>query len=55
VFTVNGHAVPFAEFLRIAGEIRQRPTGADNTFAGVFLDIASGRVTRIELRELAQR
>jgi hypothetical protein len=55
VFTVNGQQVPFAEFLRIAAEIRERPRGADNTFAGVFLDSASGRVTRIEIRELTQR
>ena len=55
VFKVNGNQVPFAEFLRIAAEISDRSSGADNTFAGVFLDVASGRVTRIEIRELTQR
>ena len=55
VFKVNGHEVSFAEFLRIAAEIGDRPTGANNAFAGVFLDIASGRVTRIEIRELIAR
>ena len=53
VFKVNGHEVPLEEFLRIAAQIRERPTDAARTFAGVFLDIASGRVTRIELREPA--
>jgi len=53
VFKVNGHEVPLLEFLRIAAEIRERPTDAAGTFAGVFLDIASGRVTRIEIRQPA--
>lgn len=51
VFKVNGQVVPRAEFLRIAAQISERPSAAVRTFAGVFLDIASARVTRIELRE----
>ena len=55
VFKVNGQQVLFAEFLRVTAEISERATSADNTFAGVFLDRTSGRVTRIEIRELTQR
>jgi hypothetical protein len=50
VFRANGQIVPFAEFLRIATEIRDKPNGADTAMAVVFLDIATGRITRIELR-----
>jgi hypothetical protein len=53
VFKVNGRQVPLAEFLRITAQVSERPADAARTFAGVFLDIASGRVTRIELREPA--
>jgi hypothetical protein len=46
----NGLTVSVADFLRIAGEIKDRPNGAKNAMAVVFLDVATGRITRIELR-----
>jgi hypothetical protein len=47
----NGQSVSVADFLRIAGEIKDRPNGAKNAMAVVFLDVATGRITRIELRQ----
>jgi hypothetical protein len=47
----NGRAVPLPEFLLIAGEIDDKPDGSANAVAVVFLNIATGRITRIELRE----
>jgi hypothetical protein len=49
-FAVNGQAVPFAEFTRIAEELRANRTTRETTFAGVFIDADTGRVTRITLR-----
>jgi hypothetical protein len=51
VYEFNGQTLAWPEFLRIVGEVRQRSDGNDSTIAAVFLDIASGRVTRIEVRE----
>lgn len=51
VYKVNGQALPFVEFARAVEMIRDKPNGDDRTIAGVFLDVASGRVTRIEIRE----
>lgn len=50
-YVANGQVLPLGEFLRIAAEIGERPSGAERAAAAVFLDIATGRVTRIELRE----
>jgi hypothetical protein len=49
-FVANGRAVPLADFLRIAHELAAEPAGAARARAVVFLAIATGRVTRIELR-----
>lgn len=51
VYRVNGQTLPFVEFARAVEMIRDKPNGDDKTFAGVFLDVASGRVTRVEVRE----
>ncbi len=51
VYKVNRQTVPFADFLRLVAEIRQKQDGNTRTFAGVFLDIASGRITRVEVLE----
>ena len=51
VYKVNRQTVAFADFLRLVAEIRQKPDGNTRSFAGVFLDIASGRVTRVEVLE----
>lgn len=47
----NGQRLPLPEFLLAAGEIKGKPGGADNALAFVFLDIKTGRLTRIEVRE----
>jgi hypothetical protein len=50
VYEVNARALPLAEFLGVIEEIRDRPNGDARTVAAVFLDLASGRVTRVEVR-----
>lgn len=50
-YSANGQALSLVEFLRVAAEIGERPSGSERAAAAVFLDIATGRVTRIELRE----
>ena len=50
-FKANGRAVELVDFLRIADEIAGKPNGKNSAVAAVFLDIASGRLTRVELRE----
>jgi hypothetical protein len=50
-YVANGQTLPLVDFLRVAAEIRERPSGAESAAAAVFLDIATGRVTRIQLRE----
>lgn len=51
VFQANGDTVALADFLRIADEIAGKPNGKETAVAAVFLDIATGRLTRVELRE----
>ena len=50
VYEVNDHVLPLVEFLRVIEEIRDRPEGDDKILAAVFLDLASGRITRVEVR-----
>jgi hypothetical protein len=50
-FHANGQVLPLVEFLRVAAAIADEPQGAERAIAVVFLDVATGRVTRIELRE----
>jgi hypothetical protein len=51
VFAAKGQVLPLVDFLRVADEIAGKPNGAAQAIAVVFLDIATGRITRIELRE----
>lgn len=44
---VNGRSVTLAELLRFADETR----GAETAVAVVFVDVTTGRITRIEVRE----
>ena len=50
-FKANGQTVQLVDFLRIADEIASKPNGKSSAVAAVFLDINSGRLTRVELRE----
>ncbi len=47
----NGQLVALPDFLRVAAEIDDKPNGSERAIAVVFLHIATGRITRIELRE----
>lgn len=51
VYKANRQTLPLADFLRVVAEIRERPNGNDTAVATVFLDIKTGRVTRVEIRE----
>ena len=51
VFQANRQTVPFVEFMRIVELIADKPNGEDKAVAVVFIDIATGRITRIEVRE----
>ena len=50
-YRANGQRVALADFLRIAGEIGDKPNGAKKAMAVIFLDLATARITRIELRQ----
>lgn len=49
-FYVNNQVVPFLELSRIAQELRGLRRSSESTLVGVYVDIASGRVTRVKLR-----
>jgi hypothetical protein len=49
-FYVNNQIVPFVEFTRVAEELRALRSTSEATFVGVYVDIESGRVTRVKLR-----
>jgi|SRR5688572_15422224 hypothetical protein len=49
VFVANGQTLSLADFLRLAEEIRVRDKD-ESTFVTVYLDIATGVVTRVALR-----
>ena len=53
-YFVNGAELALADFLRIADEIDAIRNGSETTLAGVFIDIQSGRVTRITLHRRSQ-
>jgi hypothetical protein len=50
-FKANGQTVQLVDFLRIADEIASKPNGKNTAVAAVFLDINTGRLTRVALRE----
>ena len=52
-YSLNGHELALADFLNAVAQIHKIPNGAQQTFAGVYFDIASGRVTRIALQRRA--
>ena len=51
MFQANRQTVPFVEFMRIVELIADKPNGEDRAVAVVFIDIETGRITRIEVRE----
>ena len=50
-YRANGRAVALADFLLAADVIRDKPNGAEKAMAVIFLDLETGRISRIELRE----
>ena len=51
IFQASGQTLPLREFRRVAHGIAAKANGAERAVVVVFLDIATQRVTRIELRE----
>lgn len=49
-YFVNGQILPFAEFRRIAEDLRASERTEQAAFVGVFVDVETGRVTRVTLR-----
>jgi len=49
VYEVNRRPLPLVEFLSVAADLRERQNSS--AVATVYLDIASGRVTRVAVRE----
>jgi hypothetical protein len=49
VFVANGRTLSLADFLDVAAQIRAQAGKEKSTVVTVFLDIASGRVTRVTL------
>ena len=49
-FLINNQDLPFEEFIRVAKDLRADRRTSEETFAGIFVDIDSGRVTRVMLR-----
>jgi hypothetical protein len=50
LFVVNRQSVSFADFRLIAEELRANQSAEQSTFVGLFVDVETGRVTRITLR-----
>lgn len=48
-FTVNGSVMTFEDFSRIAQELKSSSTTAETTFLGLFVDVATLRVTRVSI------
>lgn len=48
-YFVNQQVVAFEDFSRIAGEVRANRRALDTAIAGVYIDIDTGRVTRVAL------
>jgi hypothetical protein len=48
-YFVNRQIVPFADFSRIAGDVRGNRRSLDTAVAAVFVDVDTGRVTRVTL------
>lgn len=48
-YFVNRQKVAFEDFSRIAGEVRANRRALDTAVAGVYVDVDTGRVTRVTL------
>jgi hypothetical protein len=48
-YYVNGQILPFDEFKQIADELRGNRRALETTLAGLFIDVETGRVTRLTL------
>src|SRR6185503_495173 len=51
-FYVNNQAVPFAEFKRVADELRANRSAIKKTYLTLFVEVATGRATRLTLQQL---
>ena len=49
-YFVNGQVLPFDEFKRIADELRADRAARETALANLYVDIDTGRVTRLTLR-----
>jgi hypothetical protein len=48
-YRVNGNVTTFEDFSRIAKELKSSSRTAETTFLGLFVDIATLRVTRVSI------
>jgi len=48
-FLVDGRDIQFADFLKVAADVRGSPTASERTVVGVFVDINTERITRIAI------
>ena len=48
-YSLNAQVVPFAEFQRIAEELRADRRASETTVVAIFVDVDSGRVTRVKI------
>jgi hypothetical protein len=51
-FYVNGQPVPFVEFKRVADELRGDRSASKTTYLGLFVDVGTGRATRLTLLQI---
>jgi hypothetical protein len=49
-FLLNGQLVPFVDFSRVFEEVRGNSRASATAVAGLFVDVDTGRVTRVSLR-----
>jgi hypothetical protein len=49
VYTVNNRPMTFEEFSLVADELQSSSATAEKTFVGLFVDVATLRVTRVSL------
>jgi hypothetical protein len=51
-FYVNGQPVLFTEFKRVADELRADKSASKKTYLGLFVEVGTGRATRLTLLQL---
>jgi len=49
-YFVNGQVLPFDEFKRVADQLRADRVAAETALANLYIDVDTGRVTRVTLR-----